>query len=72
MSLRIEMKTIRVVAAVICNSIEEKNQIFAKARSYGEFKDQWEFHGGKIESRESPEQDLIREIKKNWKLVTRN
>lgn len=37
------MKTIRVVAAVICR----ENKIFASARGYGEFKGQWEFPGGK-------------------------
>ena len=43
------MKTIRVVAAVICDSVQEKCKIFATARGYGEFKGQWEFPGGKIE-----------------------
>lgn len=36
------MKTIKVVAAVICDSIQEKKQIFATARGYGEFKGYWE------------------------------
>lgn len=57
------MKTIRVVAAVICDSIKDKNQIFATARGYGDFKGQWEFPGGKIEELETPQQALIREIK---------
>jgi 8-oxo-dGTP diphosphatase len=57
------MKIIRVVAAVICDSIKEKNQIFATARGYGDFKGQWEFPGGKIEEVETPQQALIREIK---------
>lgn len=48
------MKTVRVVAAVICDSINEKKQIFATARGYGEFKGQWEFPGGKIEEGETP------------------
>ena len=52
------MKTIRVVAAVI--RCEDK--IFATARGYGEFKGQWEFPGGKIESGETPQEALKREI----------
>ena len=39
------MKTIKVVAAVICDSIHEKKKIFATARGYGEFKGKWEFPG---------------------------
>ena len=57
------MKTVRVVAAVICDSIQEKKQIFATARGYGEFKGQWEFPGEKIEEGETPQQALVREIK---------
>ncbi|MCR5145528.1 MAG: 8-oxo-dGTP diphosphatase MutT [Lachnospiraceae bacterium] len=57
------MKTIRVVAAVICDSIVEKNKIFATARGYGEFKGGWEFPGGKIEDGETPQQALKREIR---------
>lgn len=53
------MKTVKVVAAVIHNS----NKIFATQRGYGEFKDGWEFPGGKIEEGETPEQALKREIK---------
>lgn len=52
------MKNIEVVAAVINNN----NKIFATQRGYGEFKDGWEFPGGKIESGETPEQALVREI----------
>lgn len=57
------MKTIRVVAAIICDSIEKKKKIFSTARGYGEFKGQWEFPGGKIEEGESPQEALKREIK---------
>ena len=57
------MKTVKVVAAVICDSIEEKNKIFATARGYGEFKGGWEFPGGKVEEGETPQQALVREIK---------
>ena len=57
------MKTIRVVAAVICDSLEQPTKIFATARGYGDFKGQWEFPGGKIEAGESSKAALIREIK---------
>ena len=53
------MKTIRVVAAIII----EKEKIFATQRGYGEFKDGWEFPGGKIELGETPETAIVREIK---------
>ena len=56
------MKTVNVVAAVICDSLREKKSIFATARGYGEFKGQWEFPGGKIEADETPQQALVREI----------
>lgn len=54
---------VKVVAAVICNSLDEKKQIFATARGYGEFKSQWEFPGGKVEVGETSQQALVREIK---------
>jgi len=53
------MKQIEVVAAV---TIKE-NKVFATQRGYGEFKDWWEFPGGKIEQGETPQQALVREIK---------
>ncbi len=53
------MKTIYVVAAVIC----DRGRIFATQRGYGEYKDGWEFPGGKIETGETPQQALIREIR---------
>lgn len=50
-----QMKTVKVVAAVI-KTINERGEpvIFATQRGYGEFKDGWEFPGGKIEEGESP------------------
>lgn len=53
------MKTIEVVAAIIVKG----KKVFATQRGYGEFKDGWEFPGGKIEQGESPEEALIREIR---------
>lgn len=53
------MKTIRVVAAIILAD----NKIFATQRGYGEFKDGWEFPGGKVEPGETPEAALAREIR---------
>ena len=52
------MKTGRVAAAVIRNG----GRIFATQRGYGEFKDGWEFPGGKIEPGETPQEALAREI----------
>ena len=52
------MKVVKVVAAVIA----EGGRIFATQRGYGEFKDGWEFPGGKIEEGETPQQALVREI----------
>ena len=57
------MKTIKVVAAVICDSLQGKKRIFATARGYGEFKGMWEFPGGKIKPGETPQQALVREIR---------
>ena len=52
------MKNVKVVAAIILDN----NKIFATQRGYGEFKDGWEFPGGKIEEGETPEEALVREI----------
>ncbi|MGN0673462.1 MAG: (deoxy)nucleoside triphosphate pyrophosphohydrolase [Anaerovoracaceae bacterium] len=53
------MKTVEVVAAIIIKD----GRVFATQRGYGEFKDGWEFPGGKIEQGESREDALVREIK---------
>ena len=52
------MKVVKVVAAIIA----QEGKIFATQRGYGEFKDGWEFPGGKIEEVETPQQALVREI----------
>ena len=52
------MKTVEVVAAIIV----QDNMVFATQRGYGDFKDGWEFPGGKVESGESPQEALVREI----------
>lgn len=57
------MKTIEVVAAVICDHESKKEKIFATQRGYGEFKGGWEFPGGKVEEGETLEEALKREIR---------
>ena len=52
------MKQIEVVAAII----RKGDKIFATQRGYGEWKDWWEFPGGKMEVGETPEEALVREI----------
>ena len=59
------MKTIRVVAAIIIDD----GKVFATQRGYGEFKDGWEFPGGKIDVGETPEEALVREIKEELDTV---
>ena len=53
------MKRIEVTAAVI----RRGDEIFATQRGYGQFKDWWEFPGGKLEAVETPQQALVREIR---------
>ena len=54
------MKQIEVVAAIIR---DEEGCVFATQRGLGEWKDWWEFSGGKIEAGETPEESLVREIR---------
>ena len=53
------MKSIEVVAGII----KDGDKIFATQRGYGDFKDGWEFPGGKMEPGETPEQAIARELK---------
>ena len=52
-------KTIHVAAAVITH----EDRIFATQRGYGDWKDYWEFPGGKLEEGETPQEALVREIR---------
>lgn len=52
-------RTVKVVAAIICR----EGKVFATQRGYGEYKDGWEFPGGKIEEGELPEDAVVREIR---------
>ena len=54
-----DYRTVKVVAAVI----RRGNKIFATQRGYGEYKDGWEFPGGKVEPGETPGDALVREIR---------
>lgn len=58
------MKTVKVVAAII-KAVDQEGKpiVFATQRGYGEYKDGWEFPGGKIEEGETPQKALQREIK---------
>lgn len=62
-----ERKHITVVAAII----KSHGKYLATQRNYGEFKDGWEFPGGKIEEGERAEEALIREIKEELKVAIR-
>lgn len=59
------MKRIEVVAAVI----RQGRKIFATQRGYGDFKDWWEFPGGKMEAGESPREALVREVREELDAV---
>ncbi|MCD7764187.1 MAG: (deoxy)nucleoside triphosphate pyrophosphohydrolase [Lachnospiraceae bacterium] len=59
------MKIVKVVAAVI----RHENKIFATQRGYGEFKDGWEFPGGKVEPGETEQEALMREIREELDTV---
>ena len=63
-------KYVRVAAAIIVRKEKEdgRNTVFATQRGYGEYKDGWEFPGGKVEENETSEQALVREIREE--LVT--
>ena len=61
------MKTIDVVAAIIMKN----GKVFATQRGYGDYKDWWEFPGGKIEAGETPEEALVREIREELKAEIR-
>ena len=65
------MKQIEVVAAIIH---DDNGRIFATQRGYGDYKDGWEFPGGKMEPGESPEEALKREIREELetKIVVEN
>lgn len=59
------MKVIKVVAAIMI----QNGRVFATQRGYGEFKDGWEFPGGKVEPEETPQEALVREIKEEVNTV---
>lgn len=60
-----QMKVIKVVAAIMI----QNGRVFATQRGYGEFKDGWEFPGGKVEPEETPQEALVREIKEELNTV---
>lgn len=60
-----QMKVIKVAAAIII----QNGRVFATQRGYGEFKDGWEFPGGKVEPEETLQEALVREIKEELNSV---
>ena len=56
------MKTINVAAAII----RDGDRVFAAQRGYGDYKDLWEFPGGKVEPGETPQEAIIREIREEF------
>lgn len=62
------MKNIKVVAAVI----RDGDKTLSCQRGYGEFKDGWEFPGGKVELGETDEQAIIREIQEELRVTIGN
>ena len=61
------MKEIEVVAAIIH---DDEGRIFATQRGYGDYKDGWEFPGGKMEPGESPDEALFLVPHREWKPYT--
>lgn len=62
------MKTINVAAAII----QKDGKILSCQRGYGEFKDGWEFPGGKLEPGENGEQAIVREIEEELEVTIDN
>ena len=66
------MKTVKVAAAIIVSEDAQGEKIiFATERGYGEYKDWWEFPGGKIEEGETPQEALVREIREELNVTIR-
>ena len=61
-----ERRKIEVVAAIIIKD----GKLFATQRGYGDFKDGWEFPGGKMEPGETKEQALARELREELEIKT--